>query len=96
MAVYVIAHVCVRDPARFREYQRAAMPTISAAGGRVLAAGRAVKLEGQPMPNHNVIIEFPTQEMAEAWYSSEGYEAAIPVRRESSADGAIGVVAGLR
>ena len=37
-------------------------------------------LEGEPFPNHNVVLEFPTSEAVDAWYHSDGYQAAIPVR----------------
>lgn len=84
MSAYVVAHVSVTDRDRFRQYQRAALPTISASGGRVLAASPSSTLEGDDGPNHNVIIEFPSEDAARSWYESGGYQAAVPIRQESS------------
>src|SRR5438128_1740283 len=42
MAVYVIAHIAVEDPEAYGEYQRHGLPTIAAAGGRVIARGAGV------------------------------------------------------
>lgn len=94
MPVYVIAHVNVRDWPRFKEYQRAALPTIARHEGKVIAAGPAEPLEGQPFV-HNVVIEFPSEELAKRWYHCAEYQAALPIREESGPGGQLCIVNGL-
>ena len=80
-AVYLMAHVPVRDWTRFKDYQQAALPTIERYGGRVLAAGRAEQLEGAGYV-HNVVLEFPSADSARSWYHSDDYQASITIREE--------------
>ena len=95
MAVYVIAHIAVEDPEAYGEYQRHGFPTITAAGGRVIAGGAGLTLEGDEMPNGSAIVEFPTMEAALGWYRSEEYQAAIPMRVEASKVLMIGILPGV-
>ena len=62
MSCYVIAHIEVTDRTQYMQYAEAAGAQIEAAGGRVLGAGPAAMLEGEPFPDHNVVLEFPTSE----------------------------------
>jgi|SRR5213082_2995499 len=95
MAVYVIAHIAVEDPEAYGEYQRHGLPTIAAAGGRVIAGGAGVTLEGDEMPNGSAIVEFPTMQAALDWYHGEEYQSAIPKRVEVSKALMIGVLPGV-
>ena len=94
MSCYVIAHIEVTDRTQYMQYAEAAGAQIEAAGGRVLAAGPAAMLEGEPFPNHNVVLEFPASEAVDAWYHSDGYQAAIPVRLRSAATSQLAIVPG--
>lgn len=92
MAVYVIALIAVEDRAAYAEYQRHGLPTVAAAGGRVVAGGQSVTLEGEDLPNASAIVEFPTMEAALSWYHSEQYQSTIPLRLGSSKALMIGVL----
>jgi uncharacterized protein (DUF1330 family) len=94
MPCYVIAHVEIIDRDRSLEYAAAIVPLIESAGGKVLAAGPANDLEGTPMTNHNVILEFPDEATANAWYWSDDYRKIISIRHEASSSSQVAVVAG--
>jgi uncharacterized protein (DUF1330 family) len=89
MGVYVVGRIEINEPEQFREYQRLAGPSIQKCGGRVLAAGPAADvLEGIAV-NHNVILEFDSEEQARAWYDGPDYQVAITVRRDISDTGSL-------
>ena len=95
MPVYVVAHIAVEDPEAYAEYQRHGLPTIAPAGGRVIAGGGPVHLEGGEMPGGSAIVEFDTMEAALAWYHSDAYQAAIPLRQKASTAVMMGILPGL-
>ena len=96
MPCYLIAHVDVTYRTRYSEYAAAAVQLMEAVHGRVLAVGSAESLEGEPMPNHNVIMEFPDEQSMRTWYESDAYRALIPVRHEASSFSQIGLLKGWR
>lgn len=95
MPVYVVAHIAVEDPEAYAEYQCLGLPTIAPAGGRVIAGGGPVHLEGGEMPGGSAIVEFATMEAALAWYHSDAYQAAIPLRQKASTAVMMGILPGL-
>ena len=85
MPAYIIGDVHITDPTVFRAHVPAALATIARHGGRVVAGGNKIELlEGEPMPERIVIIEFPDAEAAHRWYRSDDYEAALKQRLSSS------------
>ena len=94
MPCYLLAHVDVTDRARYSEYGTAAVQLMEAVGGRVLAVGSAESLEGEPMPNHNVIMEFPDEQSMRTWYESDAYRALVPIRHEALSFSQIGLLKG--
>jgi uncharacterized protein (DUF1330 family) len=94
MPCYVIAHVEVTDRERYSDYGVAVRGQIAEVGGRVLAAGPATVLEGEAMVNHNVVIEFPDEDVATAWFQSEAYRMVVPILHEASVTSQIGLVRG--
>ena len=96
MAFYLIAQVNVRDWDRFKKYQGGVLKSLVSAGGggRVLAAGKATNLEGEEPRDLTVLMEFPSEEAAQAWYDSEDYAPWREVRREL-ADSRLVAVEGL-
>ena len=95
VAAYVIADVDVRDPARYEDYRRLVLPTITAYGGRFLARGGTVDvLEGPWRPSRLVIVEFPSVERARAWWSSPEYAGAKALRQATS-QGSLVVIEGV-
>lgn len=76
MAAYWIAHVDVTDAEAYGKYAELAGPAIQKYGGMFLArAGRYVQFEGKDRAR-NVVVEFPSVEMAVECYHSPEYSAA--------------------
>jgi uncharacterized protein (DUF1330 family) len=81
VAAYVIYQGEVTDPAQYERYKSEAAASIRAAGGSYVVRGGDVDvLEGDPPSGRTVILEFPTRDAALAWYRSEQYTAARPLR----------------
>ena len=93
MAAYVIAGNDVTDLELMQRYVKAAGPTLAPFEGKLLVptieflatGGEIVHLEGAFKPTRVVVIEFPSMERAQAWYSSDVYQAIINLRLEGSA-----------
>lgn len=95
MKAYVIVNVAVRDPERYKDYVKAATPTVAAHGGRyVVRGGRAERLEGDVPVNRIVVLEFPSFAQAKGWYESPEYRDALAIR-ESCATGTLILVEGM-
>lgn len=84
MAAYFIAQIEVRDPELFSEYGAAAAPVIARHGGRYLVRGGApVPLEGAAF-KRTVVIEFPTEDAALAFWNDEEYGRLKDLRRRAA------------
>jgi uncharacterized protein (DUF1330 family) len=85
MAAYVVVQALhVNDPEGVGRYAELVGPTIQQYEGRVLA-GRGVQvLEGELQPISMFVIEFPSEEHVQRWYSSEEYREPKELRRRSS------------
>lgn len=95
MPAYVIAHVDVADTERMAVYRTAMLPTVSSAGGRILSAGQAQMLEGAPLPDTNVIIEFESVEKAHAWFYGDAYQAVVHERHAATNSAVVAILEGL-
>lgn len=95
MPVYVVALIEVEDPEAYAAYQAAGLPTVAAAGGRIVAGGPGgMGLEGQELPNSSAIVEFPSMDAALTWYRSPEYQNTIPLRTSCSKTHLIAVLPG--
>ena len=81
MTAYVIYQGEVLDPERYEVYKAQAAESIAAAGGRYIVRGGEVDvLEGDAPAGRTVVVEFPSMDMARAWYRGAQYTAARAVR----------------
>ena len=96
MPAYVLGDIHVTDPAQFDTYRTPAGASIAQYGGRMLAAGgNAELLDGWPVPELSIIIEFPDVAAARRWYRSPEYQGtALPIRLRSS-QGRVFLIEGL-
>ncbi len=95
MKAYVIVNVAIRDAERYKDYVKAATPTVAAHGGRyIVRGGRAERLEGSLAVNRIVVLEFPSYAQARNWYDSPDYQAALAIR-QSCSTGDLVVVEGI-
>lgn len=84
VAAYVIAQMTVHDLDGYRKYAMAVMGTIADSGGRVVAANDVEAYEGTPAQPRIVIGEFPSLEVARAWYESDAYAAIKQLRIDAT------------
>ncbi|MEU4841969.1 DUF1330 domain-containing protein [Nocardia testacea] len=81
---YVIVTELIKDPAGMAEYGKAAGKAM-ASGVKVLAVDTKFEvLEGEWPATQTVVLEFESPEAARAWYESEEYQAAIPLRQAAA------------
>jgi uncharacterized protein (DUF1330 family) len=95
MSAYVVSRVAITDAANMKRYMAEAPATVAAFGGRYLVRGSDVEaLEGAWEHERMVVVEFPDQQAARAWYASEEYR---PLRdlRQRSAETVILLAAGV-
>jgi uncharacterized protein (DUF1330 family) len=92
---YVIFTEAIKDPEGMKAYGQAAAPSIGASGAAVLAVNQAAEvLEGQWHGQQTVILEFESAEAARAWYESDAYQKAIPLRQAAADTNAV-IITGL-
>jgi uncharacterized protein (DUF1330 family) len=85
LSAYVIVHIDVTDPDGYEAYKPFASESIALHKGRYLVrGGRSEVMEGGPAPARVVVLEFPTYEAALAWYHSDEYQTAIPMRKQTA------------
>ena len=71
MPGYMIGKVKVTDKEKYREYTKAPPATIEKFVGKFLVrGGETVTLEGSPVEERVVVIEFPRLEQVKTWYNS--------------------------
>jgi uncharacterized protein (DUF1330 family) len=84
MVAYVIAERLEQwAPEVFAAYGPLAAASIARFGGRYLAkAPEVLLLEGDgPPPLAMAVLEFPSLDLARAWFASDDYQAAAKIRR---------------
>ncbi|NOT10121.1 MAG: DUF1330 domain-containing protein [Gemmatimonadales bacterium] len=85
MSAYLVVEISITDPTTYQRYKELAPPSIAKYGGRYLARGGATTtLEGGWAPSRLVILEFPSEEQARAWWGSPEYAPAKALRQASA------------
>lgn len=85
MSAYVIAHIDVTDPVRYKDYKKMSPVSIAKFGGKFVArGGRVESLEGAWRPKRLVLIEFPSVDVAREWWASDDYAPAKALRQATS------------
>ena len=87
MSAYIIVEHKITDAAKFEQYRVAVFPMIAKHGGRYLTMGSSHKFpEGGHWPERVVIIEFPSMEALNTWYTSPEYQPLIALRKSCTSD----------
>jgi uncharacterized protein (DUF1330 family) len=77
MAAYIVTIITVTEPESFEQYRTLAGPAVAQYGGKFLVRGGArTILEGRFDANRLVVLEFPSSDVARAFYDSPEYQAA--------------------
>jgi uncharacterized protein (DUF1330 family) len=95
---YVVFDLEITDPEGYEAYRLDGQSSTRAFGGRVLSGepaprGVVEQLEGDWPTKRFVINEFPTVEIARAWYHSDLYQAAAR-KRQATSNGRVLLVGG--
>ena len=81
MTAYLIIRVAVTDWDRYREYMALTPVALAKYKGRFIArGGESVTLEGPEEARRLALVEFPSLELAKAFYVSPEYQAAKALR----------------
>jgi uncharacterized protein (DUF1330 family) len=91
MPAYVIGRLQIHDPSWVAEYVAKNEMILRKHGGRyVVRTGHIESIEGDaPLPSAMVVLEFPSQDHARAWYRDPEYASLIEMRQRGSAGDAI-------
>jgi uncharacterized protein (DUF1330 family) len=82
---YVILTEAIKDPEGMKAYGRAAMPTMSQGGCKMLAVdAKPQVVEGGWHGDQTVVLEFDSVDAARAWYESEAYQKAAKLRQAAA------------
>lgn len=94
MSVYLIATLNINDRERYSEYEAGFMDIFLRYKGTVLSVDEAPHaLEGDWGFTRTVLIQFPSEEEALAWYQSEDYQTLMQ-HRTAASDGNIVMIKG--
>ncbi len=81
MPAYIIVEVTVHDPVAYEDYKKLTPGSLVNYQGKFIVRGAQTEcLEGDWNPQRIVVIEFPSLELAKAWWSSEEYAPAKVLR----------------
>ena len=88
MAAYLVVEHNITDAAKFDEYRTRVAPMIAKHGGRYLTKGGSHRFPegGQWLPERVVIIEFPSMQALDAWYTSPEYQPLIALRKQCTSE----------
>jgi uncharacterized protein (DUF1330 family) len=82
---YVILTEDIHDEPGMDAYGAASHPSLLQHHAKVLAVDTHVRvLEGTWHGTRTVVVEFPSVQAAQSWYSSEIYQDALPLRKAAA------------
>ena len=95
--VYVLANFVVSDKDQYRVYEKGLFPILKRFGGHLVTFDDATEtLEGpSPRQGRMVILGFPSEAQARAWWADEEYQALSEHRRAGTTLDFITLVKGL-
>lgn len=82
MSAYIVVGFTPKNGEKLKQYGASAAPTLAKHQGEFLVKGPAQGLNGESSFENQIIITFPSRELAESWYHSPEYQALIPLRDE--------------
>ena len=92
MAAYLIAEVEVSDNAGYEEYRQKVPAVIAAHGGRYLVRGGALDvLEGVRAPKRMVVLEFPSRDALQTFWTSPEYRPLRALRERAARSNIVAV-----
>ena len=80
MSAYIVIEGTVRDKEALGRYGSQATALIKEFGGEVLAFGPWKLIFGEGAYHNGMIVRFPDEDSALAWYNSPTYQALLDIR----------------
>ncbi|MBC3911266.1 DUF1330 domain-containing protein [Undibacterium umbellatum] len=80
MPAYITVNFTPVDKEKMQQYGAAVPATLATYSGEYLVKGPAEQLLGNTGFQMQVILVFPTKELATGWYHSPEYQRLVPVR----------------
>lgn len=85
MPAYIVVEVNVHNPTEYEDYKKLTPGSLNNFQGKfIVRGGKTETLEGDWSPKRFVLLEFPTIELAKAWWASEEYAPAKALRQRTS------------
>jgi uncharacterized protein (DUF1330 family) len=84
VSAYVVVEVAVENPEGYAEYSPLATESVARHGGRFLVRGGKAEVWEGEWSDRIVVLEFESLDAARAWYFSDDYQAALPIRQRNS------------
>ena len=81
--VYMIANLTVNDAGTYRNYEKGLFPLLKKYGGQLVTFDdESEHMEGvSPRSGRMIILRFPSEEKARAWYADQDYQELSEYRR---------------
>lgn len=85
MPVYIIVEVSIHHPEEYEAYKKLTPDSLLPYQGKfIVRGGQTLSLEGDWNPERIVVLEFPTKELANQWWSSPEYTPAKEIRQRNA------------
>ncbi len=82
MPAYIIVEIDIHDTTQYEEYKKLTPASLLPFQGKfIVRGGETELLEGDSEPKRIVVLEFPSKELAKAWWSSNEYAPAKELRQ---------------
>lgn len=80
MPAYIIVGFTPTDQKKLQQYGASVPSTLVKYSGEIIVKGSIEQLHGNLNFQMQVVIEFPSKDMATSWYHSKEYQELIPIR----------------
>ena len=85
MAAYLVGHITIKVEGLWQKYVAGVQESLAPFESKIIFRGQLVKiLAGEHGHNLVVVIEFSDHFTLDAWYTSEKYQALIPLRDQAA------------
>lgn len=85
MPAYIIVDVSIHNPEEYEAYKKLTPASLLPYEGKfIVRGGETLSLEGDWKPERIVVLQFPTKEKAQAWWSSPEYTPAKDIRQRNA------------
>jgi uncharacterized protein (DUF1330 family) len=83
---FVVVQIAINDRDQYHQYETAGhLEIFDRFSGKLVGADENVEIvEGSWPFTRTVLIEFPSKELARAWYESDEYQAVVGLRHSST------------